>query len=64
MKNDRCGNNYGWRQFEGHRCSAEIQDGGSETNSDISGEPDIPYEFATGCDDPDSRLPYTFPEFR
>ena len=49
---ERCGNNYAWRQFEGHRCVTEIQ------------EDEIPYEFDKKCDDPGVRQGYTFPEFR
>jgi len=50
MKNHRhrCGKNYGWRQFEGHRCTLEI-----DSEDDVK-----------PCDSPGVRSGFTFPEFR
>ncbi len=53
VQRNRCGENYAWRQFEGHRCTMEIVDNENP-----------PYEFDKKCDDPGVRDGYTFPIFR
>ncbi len=63
IERHRCGNNYGWRQFEGHRCVFDIQDGEPESFKDKSDVP-IPFEFPLTCADDGVRDAYTFPEFR